>query len=78
MTDWAIGQGMFERDARSLADREPLKFDEAIHQILNMEAARLEGLHNLGGWVVWYIRNKAVGERRFVEPKVRGVGRNRY
>jgi hypothetical protein len=69
MADWAVGQGMFSKDAHELAAREPLKFDEAIHEILNMETGRLERLHNVGGWMVWFVRNKAVGSRRYVEDK---------
>jgi hypothetical protein len=69
MADWAVGQGMFTKDARRLAGREPIKFDEAIHEILNMDAGRLAGLHNLGGWIVWFVRTKATGRRRVVAPK---------
>jgi hypothetical protein len=69
MADWAVGQGMFSKDAHRLAGREPIKFDEAIHEILNMDAGRLAGLNNLGGWIVWFIRTKATGRRRVVAPK---------
>ena len=78
MADWAIGQGMFAKDAHQLAARDPIKFDEAIHEVLNMETGRLESLHNLGGWIVWYVRNKAVGERRYVNEPYRRTKTKSY
>jgi hypothetical protein len=66
MALWAIGQGMYAKDAHDLVEREPVKFDEAVFEIINMKAERLEQLNNLGGWIVWFITNKAVGSRRAV------------
>ena len=72
MSDWAIGQGMYQRDATDLVEREPVKFDEAIYELLTMDAARLDGLNNIGGWLVWFVRNKATGARRWVDPRPKG------
>jgi hypothetical protein len=69
MAEWAISLGMFSRDAHDLAEREPLKFDEAVHEILSMAPERLAGLNNLGGWIVWFIAKRAVGRRRVVGVK---------
>ena len=78
MVEWAIGQGIYASTAHDLAVREPQKFDEAVHEILHMDARRLAGLHNLGGWLVWYVRVIATGERRRVEPRARGLSHNPY
>jgi hypothetical protein len=78
MVDWAVGQGMYQADAADLAAREPAKMDEAIYEILNMEPGRLEGLHNIGGWIVWFVRRKATGRRRWVASRPKGASRSRY
>jgi hypothetical protein len=77
MALWAIGQGMYAKDAHDLVEREPVKFDEAVFEIINMTANRLEQLNNLGGWIVWFINNKATGKRRHVAA-VAGQKNSRY
>ena len=64
MTDWAIGEGMYATDAASLAERKPDKFDEAVFELLHMDPRRRDDLTNVGGWIVWFIANKATGVRR--------------
>lgn len=78
MVDWAIGQGMFERDAERLADKQPLKFDEAIFELLNMKVDRIEQLNNLGGWIVWYVRTRATGRRRWIDDRPGSGNRTGY
>ena len=68
MAGWAIDRGMYRRDALDLAQREPLRLDEAIGEILAMDPERRDSLHNVGGWIVWYVGKRAVGGRRPVAP----------
>lgn len=63
MVEWAVGQGMYPKDARSLADRKPQKMDEAIYYLLHMDERRRDDLRNIGGWIVWYINTQASGQR---------------
>ena len=64
MIAWAVEAGMYKKDAERIARKKPAELDEAIFVLVHMDAGRRSKLNNVGGWIVWYIRTKASGQRQ--------------